>query len=401
MSLRGGKRIDYRKMLSGGNDDDTASNSERDIEQHEPIDSEKDHVEVSSVHEESSPDESEIEAIEKRLSDSRMLKKKLKKLELRRLTEELQKTSKRVDKLKGANKGSKKVNISTLRGMKDVSEQVDKLMDKKVGNFGIISKRGRPKKKYSRSTRKSSCSSSSSCSSESSTSSSCNDGSTSSSDQSSDEDRKKKKKRNSRRNKKKDKVKKVNRRSGKSKKLTSTVKYPQEWPHTHLSLHFVSKNKGYEDLSIEEFCAGYASILETVKSKKEFKFRLSHLKDLMYLATKYRWDCILNYHAAVLLEIERGNVKWDDSFQMLQSTTLAGGFLQSDESNSTASKKSTEGPIMFCRNFQRGLCQEAHDHWGEFYGEQRYLRHICAKCWLQTRKKSPHSEDSDTCPLKE
>ena len=54
-----------------------------------------------------------------------------------------------------------------------------------------------------------------------------------------------------------------------------------------------------------------------------------------------------------------------------------------------------------CRNFQRGLCQEAHDHWGEFYGEQRYLRHICAKCWLQTRKKSPHSEDSDTCPLKE
>ena len=190
----------------------------------------------------------------------------------------------------------------------------------------------------------------------------------------------------------------MNKRSGKSSKLTSRVKYPQEWPHTHLSLHFVSKNKGYEDLSIEEFCAGYAAILEVVKSKKEYRDRLAHFKELMYLATKYRWECILNYHAAVLLEIERGNVKWDDSFQMLQSTTLAGGFL---DQPSNVTKKSTDGPIVFCKNFQRGACQEIHDHWGDFNGTERLLRHICAKCWLQSRKKSPHPEESDSCPLRE
>ena len=36
-------------------------------------------------------------------------------------------------------------------------------------------------------------------------------------------------------------------RSGKSKTITSNVKYPQEWPHSHLSLHFVNRKKDYEE----------------------------------------------------------------------------------------------------------------------------------------------------------
>ena len=45
-------------------------------------------------------------------------------------------------------------------------------------------------------------------------------------------------------------------KSGKTRKCTSYVKYPQKWPHTYLSLHYISKNKNYEELSIPEFCAG-------------------------------------------------------------------------------------------------------------------------------------------------
>ena len=70
-------------------------------------------------------------------------------------------------------------------------------------------------------------------------------------------------------------------RSGKTKKVTSYVEYPQEWPHAHLSLHFVNKKKTYEQLSVEEFCAGYTSILENVKSRKLLSHQLSHLKDIM------------------------------------------------------------------------------------------------------------------------
>ena len=36
----------------------------------------------------------------------------------------------------------------------------------------------------------------------------------------------------------------------------------------------------------------------------------------MYHATTKPWRHVLNYHAACLLEIERGNLKWGDNFQL-------------------------------------------------------------------------------------
>ena len=119
---------------------------------------------------------------------------------------------------------------------------------------------------------------------------------------------------------------------------------------------------------------------------------------------------MLSFHAACLLEIERGHVKWGDSmaFQRLQSTTLAGGFLdgcstqQFQSSNTRRSSQpnlSNEGPITFCKDYQRGVCREEGDHAGELHGNQRYLRHICARCWLSNRRKASHPEISEDCPL--
>ena len=183
--------------------------------------------------------------------------------------------------------------------------------------------------------------------------------------------------------------------------MTSHVKYPQEWPHSNLSLHFVSSKKRYEDLSIQEFCAGYSTIIEGIKSNRMQQFRIEHLKELMYLATRYTWQCVLNYHAACVLEIERGHLRWGDSFQNLQITTLAGGFLQHGQGSGANGSSQHSSPVVFCKQFQRGTCDEESDHFGELNGQQRYLRHICAKCWLKQRKKAPHPEMDDSCPLKE
>ena len=53
-----------------------------------------------------------------------------------------------------------------------------------------------------------------------------------------------------------------------------------------------------EDLSLGEICAGYATILENIRDKRLQRYRIQHLKELMYLATRYKWDCVLNYHVA-------------------------------------------------------------------------------------------------------
>ena len=101
--------------------------------------------------------------------------------------------------------------------------------------------------------------------------------------------------------------------------------------------------------------------------------------------------------------MERGHLHWGDSFQLLQSTTLAGGFLNGNHSygaggGSNIGKK--EGTL-FCVGYQRGTCQHPRDHYGLFEGENRLLKHICAKCWRKNKKLARHPETSESCPSKE
>ena len=144
----------------------------------------------------------------------------------------------------------------------------------------------------------------------------------------------------------------------------------------------MNRDKKFEELPIAEFAAGYSAIIEQSSDAKR-DHRLAHLRELLYLARKYQWKHVLNYHAACLLEIERGHMRWGDSFQSLQSTTLAGGFLISNNrngsgpstsSNSNAppsSKSNSEenGHVLFCKAYQRGPCTHTQDHFGMYWGE--------------------------------
>ena len=397
-ALRSNTRRDYKKMEAGDSEAEEAENDTYEETEEERVDVVKD----SDL--ESSPDEAEILALEERLKEATLKKERLEKKEkLKRLKQELAQVEEQVTKKK--KKGKNQVTIKSLRAMADVEKEVDDLMSKNL-DFGESSKKKRGRGKRSNIKRYIS-SSSESCSDDSSGESSDASASDSSCTSCSDSSSymKKSSKRSSRDRKKSSEKsgKKVNRRSGKNKKISSSVKYPQQWPQSHLSLHFVNSGKKYEKLTIAEFCAGYATIMESVENKKVLKHRIVHLKDLMYLATKYRWDCVLNFHAACLLEIERGNMQWGDSFQSLQLTTLAGGFLPVSGAGHQRQQSSRgyDGPLVWCKKFQRGVCTEDTDHMGDFNGEQRYMRHICAKCWSLHKKKSPHSEDSEDCPSKE
>ena len=92
-------------------------------------------------------------------------------------------------------------------------------------------------------------------------------------------------------------------KSGKDSKITSRVLSPQLWPHSHLSLSYISKEKKYDDLSLAEFAAGCAAILQRpTLSPLELCARIDHFAALMYLATHYTWSSVRDLHAAVLFE---------------------------------------------------------------------------------------------------
>ena len=301
------------------------------------------------------------------------------------------------------------VTTKSLRSMDDVQKKVDQMMEGSVGGH-LATKSGG--------------SEDSSSSSESNDDSSSLSGSASS-DGSRDRSRRRKKKKKVRsssssspdkRRSRKKKTKKTSKhssdseectrkkksarkshRSGKDRKCSSSVIYPQKWPHKYLGQHLAVKEKKYEQLSMAEFCAGYGTILGRIKDRHELKYRTAHFTELMYLATRFPWSSILTYHGACLYEVERGNKKWSDSFQDLQSTSL----LASQVRKAPPKASPTSGPILFCPNYQKGSCSYSKDHEGELKGETKFLKHICANCWLNDSKFASHPESSCPNPKKE
>ena len=328
-------------------------------------------------------DEDDIDIKNAKAKLKQLLKKQEKQRKdekLRRLAEETRRVEKSLKEegRKKEKKATRSVTSADLRSMNDVVQKVDRIMDDKKLNFKE--------------------SDSSDCESESETFTYEKPRIRNDSDgeilerKKSGEDKKKK--------------------SGKESKLTSDVDFPQVWPHSKLRGHFVGKDKKYDDLTIAEFVAGYMSIVMKSKSVEK-KARITHLEELMYLATYKPWKSVLNYHGACLLEIERGNLEWGDNFQLhgLQSTffNVVGqgqNFQQRGSTSSAFEKPSTPSNyaggnqrVWFCKAYQSGNCTFSGDHNGYMYGRTEFLRHICAKCWQAGKKQSQHSEQSDACPL--
>ena len=353
-------------------------------------------------------DDREMAEMEERLEALKIREQKMERAnKFRRMSAETRKIE---NSLKKLNKPKKKMNVNDLREMRDVIEEADEQLEKSFGENRRKTKKyrdsseetseddtkierktkrkgkerkGREKKEIKGRSRKST---------RRTRSSSTTSGSESEEESTSSEDEKP-----SRRKERKGK------KSGKDQTLTCNVKFPQKWPHSHLAQQFVNQKKKFEELSIGEFCAGYTNILRSAKGS-ERKYRLEHLEELMYLSTQYHWRNVLNYHGAVLIEIERGNKFWGDAFQSLRDTTLAGGFLTQQRSlrfgsSSFGKDKPSGGRVLFCSNYQKGTCNHSKDHHGNFLGEKQLLRHICAKCWLTSKNMSEHPEMSDKCPL--
>ena len=90
---------------------------------------------------------------------------------------------------------------------------------------------------------------------------------------------------------------------------------PQEWPHLHVP--FGLSRKRFKDLSTAEFVYGYLDIVNSETPDKQ-ALMMQHLMSLMRLASKYVWEAVLSFHAAVLDRIEAGLANWGDDFSEIE-----------------------------------------------------------------------------------
>ena len=373
------QRVNYRTLhgldnaiMSARKHTTDHSESERDTEESLVL-SDQDH----EGHEEEIPDETAeaLEALiakqESTLDNARQkvklvaLKQKLKELEKETVAEQLKlaratgtsKTGRKVPKKIGSKNG-REVSSRDLREFEELSHKVEKRLSK----MGL--------------------SSASAAAADESTSSEDSDDDSSSTERSSRKERGKR-----------------HLKSGKTAKIATRVVRRQLWPHSELSMSYVSKNVSYDELTLKEFVAGYSAILLLPQvSSHERKHRTEHLGALMYLASIYEWTAVRSFHAAVLSEIERGRLNWGDSFLHLENRTLAGLHKKTKDQKRPA--PSSSNAVLFCRDYQKGSCSHSKDHYAMLKGEKKWLCHICAACWVKDKAKRMHSEYADDCPNK-
>ena len=154
---------------------------------------------------------------------------------------------------------------------------------------------------------------------------------------------------------------------------------PQEWPHLHGPFGLSRNN--FKDLSMAEFVYWYLDIL-TAQTSPHQSLMISHLMTLMRLASKYDWEAVLSFHAAVLNRIESGLANWGDDFSEIERFNITeSNRLQAKPASVPAMNKAggennnVTRSRNYCREWNRtGTCSNT--------SHQQGAEHICAYCKL-------------------
>ena len=172
-------------------------------------------------------------------------------------------------------------------------------------------------------------------------------------------------------------------KSAKDSRITTTVLYSQLWLHSFLSLTNARRDIKYDDLTLEEFVAGYGQVLQSPDiAEMERSARLKHLVSLMYFVQQYEWQAVLIFHGAVLLEIERDLLKWGDSLFHLESRTLYGHY-KTPKSSTSGGSSTSSNTVLYCRDFQRQQCSFNQAHYSYLTARESGCG-ICSDCWEQS-----------------
>jgi hypothetical protein len=193
-------------------------------------------------------------------------------------------------------------------------------------------------------------------------------------------------------------------RSGKKLHLSSRVVVQARWPQAYISRSASGiLEPKYEQLTMPEFCAGYAKIMGLPGlDSVEREARIQHFQQLMHLACYYEWVAVLCFHATCLAGIESGELTWDQSFSHLESISLRNRLLNPPAASATklVAKSDGLGRVLYCADYNAGSCSYSDDHLGEYppsSGKQVLLSHVCAPCLRKGRKLARHRKGDAGC----
>ena len=172
-------------------------------------------------------------------------------------------------------------------------------------------------------------------------------------------------------------------KSGRYRLGDQRVRHHVNWPHEFCSVRDNLKMPTYEDISVFQWVQGFARCVLEETDPKVRAFMLSYQGNLMQDALELNWSTAKRAHAAVLMEIERGQVNWQDQVGI---DRIRQRFTQ------RAIKSQGSGPAeeltRICKRYNEESCTQGKDHTA---GRITY-RHACFACYRAVKRHYPHPE---------
>ena len=134
--------------------------------------------------------------------------------------------------------------------------------------------------------------------------------------------------------------------------FSSPVKHPQLWPHQFV-IKLDSTSIAYKDLSLAQFVLGYIDCFRN-SSVLQQPAMLSHLYQLMDLASRFQWPAVRAFHSWVLKALEQGSTTWGSDFSRFQT----GIFIQSQELFQPSSSQASKVISPWKRPDMDSMCKE-------------------------------------------
>ena len=194
--------------------------------------------------------------------------------------------------------------------------------------------------------------------------------------------------------------------SGLFRGSSNKVKKEVMWPMDKLGPQHTNYGKQvyHKDLDMRLLVLGELAIIKDNETgESETNARMEFLTDLIFNAEHFEWSALLRLHAAVLREIETGNLKWGESYSHMTQLILTPFPKRKTPTNDRfkGDRGKALGKLWYCKDYNTTSCSLPDKHAIMLSnGNSVEARHICAKCYFDAKEQLSHSSKSDDCPRK-
>ena len=188
-------------------------------------------------------------------------------------------------------------------------------------------------------------------------------------------------------------ARKQGKKSGSLMVPTDVVKNTIDWPHMHVRrmANGVRKTVTFKELKVEEFVAGYLTMLASPQCTMDKEVMIDILRMVMTDAVDFSWGNARGFYEILGHAVEEGTLNWVDThtvreYRMHYSRAVFPEVKEQKEQKEGARPQPKQAPsgMKCCAAFQTQQCEQSRDHIP--------FTHACAYCFRTCSLMCRHPE---------